>query len=186
MILNEECADLVESSGEPKKLLWLYVAPLSSLDLEGVTLPLSDSFSIQDIPWLTASNPWEFIEPDPESDSVYTETYADDNGVITQKAAIVVKGVKAVKMRAIQELQKHCALAVIVVYESQEAVIQGVDHLFVGFGLPLLIPTLEPATISNVVTTSASSTDSSKIALDIISVARQYAPTLSDYTLIVN
>lgn len=186
MILNEECADLVESSGEPKKLLWLYVAPLSSLDLEGVTVPLSDAFSIQDIPWSVASNPWVFMEPDPESDSVYTESYADDNGVITQKSAIVVKGVKAAKLRSIQELQNHCALAVIVVYESQEAVIQGVDHIFIGFGLPLLIPTLSPATISNVVTTSASSSDSSTIALDIISISRQYASNLSDYTLIVN
>ena len=186
MIINEECADLVEDNGEPKKLLWLYVSPLSSLDLEGVALPLSDVFSIQDIPWLTATNPWVFIEPNPESDSVYTETYADDNNVITQKASIVVKGVKAAKLRTIRELANHCALAVIVVYESQEAVLQGADHLFVGFGLPILIPTLEPATITNVVVTSASSVDSSTIALDIVSVARQFASNLSDYTLIVN
>lgn len=185
MITNEECLDSETESGEPKKLLWLYVAPLSQIDLQGVTLPLSDPFTIQDIPWLTPSTPWVFIEPDPESDSVYTETYDDGNGVITQKSSIVVKGVTPAKLRVLQELQSHCALAVIVVYESQEAVIQGVDHFFIGFGLPMLIPTLEPATITNVVNTSASSTSTSTIAISIVSISRQYAPSLFDYQLIV-
>ena len=197
MVLNDDCQDVVEEEEEvtppdgggsdnPKKLLWLYVAPLSSLILGGVSVSPTDYFSIRDIPWATASTPGEFLEPDPESDSFYTETYNDETDVITQKASIVIKGVRAVKLRAIRELSNYCALAVIVVYESKESILQGVDHYFLGFNQAKLIHALVPATITNVVTTSASSTDSSTISMDIVSVVRQYGSRISNYQTIVS
>ena len=194
MILNDDCQDPIEEevvdppsgTDNPKKLLWLYLAPLAYLDLSLVSLSLSDTNNIADIPWLTPSSPWVFLEPDTESDSFFTETYSDTTNTIVQSSSVVVKGVTAAKLRAIRELSNHCALAVIVVYESKEAVLQGADLIFLGTSGAELIVGLDPATIANVTTTSASSTETSTIALEVISVVRNYGSRLSNYNQIVS
>ena len=194
MILNDDCQDPVEEvvdppggggTGNPKKLLWLYLAPLAYLDLGLVSLYLADTNIIDDIPWLTPSSPWVFLEPDPESDSFFTETYSDTTNTIVQNSSVVVKGVTAAKQRAIRELSNHCALGVVVVYESKEAVFQGADLVFLGTAGAELIVGLDPATITNVVTTSASSTDTSTIALEVTSVVRNFGSRLINYNQII-
>lgn len=175
MITSDEFCGSGDGSGDGE-LVEIFVAPLNELDIAN---PIIVDGFVDDLPWLTADSPWVSIKPIDEDDvNVFEEIYNDVTEVITQNTTIKIAGISKQKLDYLRIIEKKCALAIMLLFSSGKARLQGLDRIFTASGWTF-IPTLNPVSVTQAANRS-STTVADNIVVSFKSIARNYAIYLNN------
>lgn len=125
---NETCES--DSNASDQYVVKSYVAKCKDLDISGAIF--NSEGDLIDIPWLTASNPYVEIIPAEDESAYFKEVYDEARDIVVQDSYFNILGLDKLKKRAATLFRDRCCLVLIHILNTGQAIIQGVDKLFLG------------------------------------------------------